>query len=211
MADKKINENSKKIDEQAEKLEKDLKKLEETLIQIGLRIAKRGEGALFVVGSAEYKPLVGQNVPNFKAISNPKLLESLALMDGAVVITREGIMEAYGVMIKSKSTMRNFGTRHSAALSASKGENIVVLVSEEDKKVKILKNGKMVMQFDSLQKGVEESVSNAVNLLESIGAGTLGAVGAGILVPSLGVTLLPGIIVFGSAYYLGKMLTKRFY
>ena len=38
--------------------EKKLKKIEETLIQIGLRIAKRGEGALFVVGDVKYKPLV---------------------------------------------------------------------------------------------------------------------------------------------------------
>ena len=62
----------------------------------------------------------------------PKLLESLALMDGAVIIGRNGKMKAYGAMIKSTKTIRNFGTRHSAAISASEGENIVVVVSEED-------------------------------------------------------------------------------
>ena len=188
-----------------------LKRIEEIIVEVCLKIAKRGEGALFVVGEAEYKPLVEQNVPSFKIIENPKLLESLALMDGAVVIDKKGFVKAYGVMIKSTSTLRNFGTRHSAAISASKiNGNTAIIVSEEDKKVKILKNGKMIMQIDALQKKVEKSVPQAVNFLESIGAGTLGAIGTGILVPSLGITFLPGVIVFGSAYYLGKFLTKRF-
>ncbi|MDD5193012.1 MAG: DNA integrity scanning protein DisA nucleotide-binding domain protein [Candidatus Nanoarchaeia archaeon] len=189
--------------------EKKLKKIEETLIQVGLRIAKRGEGALFVVGDAKYKPLVKQSVPPFEITKNPKLLESLALIDGAVIVDKNGIMKAYGVMIKSTRTFKNFGTRHSAGLSAAKGDNLVVLISEEDKKIRILRNGKMVMQIDALQKNVEESVPYAVELLESIGAGTIGAIGTSLLLPALGITLLPGIIVFGSAYYLGKMLTKK--
>src|SRR3989338_2470399 len=148
---------------------KKMKELEEFLIHIGLKIAKRGEGALFVVGNVRYKPLVDQTVPQFKVLDNPKLLESLAIMDGAVIINKKGRMKAYGVMIKSTKTFRNFGTRHSAAISASKAGNLVVIVSEEDKKVKILRDGRMVMQIDSLQKNVEKSVSQAVKLLESIG------------------------------------------
>ena len=68
------------------KKEKKLKELEETLVQVGLRIAKRGEGALFVVGDVKYKKLVNQSIPPFKVRDNPKLLESLALIDGAVII-----------------------------------------------------------------------------------------------------------------------------
>ena len=187
---------------------KELKKLEETLIQVGLRIAKRGEGALFVVGKAEYRPLVNQNVPPFKAIENPKLLESLALMDGAVIINDRGLVEAYGVMIKSKKTFKNFGTRHSAGLTASKN-NLVVLISEEDRKIRILQNEKLIMQIDALQKNVEKSVSSAVNVLESVGVGTLGTIGAGLLVPTLGLALVPGVILFGSAYFIGKVLHDR--
>ncbi len=187
-----------------------MKKIEETLLQVGLRIAKRGEGALFVVGKVEYTPLIDQSVPKFNANENPKLLESLALMDGAVILDKSGNVNAYGVMIKSTTTLKNFGTRHSAALSAAKSDNLVVIVSEEDKKVRIMKSGKIVMQLDALEKDVEKSVSSAVDLLESVGAGTLGTVGAGLLVPALGIALLPGIVVFGSAYYLGKLLTKKF-
>ena len=189
--------------------EKKYKKLEEVLIQVGLRIAKRGEGALFVIGDVEYKPLVDQKVPPFNVIENPKLLESLALMDGAVIINKNGMMKAYGVMIKAKKTFKNFGTRHSAGLSASIKGNIVFVISEEDRKIRILKEGKMVMQIDALQKNVEKSVSNAAGILESIGIGTIGTIGTGLLAPSLGIALLPGVILFGSAYYLLKYLSKE--
>ena len=187
-----------------------LKKLEEALIQVGLRIAKRGEGALFVIGEVDFKPLVNQSVPRFKVISNPKLLESLALMDGAVIIDRQGFMRAYGVMIKSKKTLKNFGTRHSAALRAAKGENVVFIVSEEDRKIRILKQGKVVMQIDALQKNIEKNVSGAVRVLESIGAGTIGSIGTSVLVPTLGIAFFPGVVLFGSAYYLAKFLSKKF-
>ncbi|MEK6855436.1 MAG: DNA integrity scanning protein DisA nucleotide-binding domain protein [Nanoarchaeota archaeon] len=186
-----------------------LKVIEETLMQVGLRIAKRGEGALFVVGKVDYKPLVEQTVPPFKVSENKKLLESLALIDGAVIIDKEGILRAYGVMIKSTKTFKDFGTRHSAALSASKGDNLVILVSEEDKKIRILKKGKMVMQIDALQKDVEKSVPQAINVLESVGAGTIGAIGTSLLVPGLGLAFVPGIVVFGSAYYLTKIISKK--
>jgi len=189
--------------------DKNFKKLEEVLIQVGLRIAKRGEGALFVVGEVEYSPLINQSVPPFKAIDNPKLLESLALMDGAVIIDKKGFVSAYAVRIKSTKIFKNFGTRHSAGLSAAKGDNLVVLVSEEDKKIRILKKGKMIMQIDALQKNVEGNVSEAVKILESIGAGTVGTVGASLLFPPLGVAILPGILFFGSAYYIGKLIKKK--
>jgi DNA integrity scanning protein DisA with diadenylate cyclase activity len=186
-----------------------LKKLEETLIQVGLRIAKRGEGALFVVGEVEYKPMVNQSIPPFKAIENPKLLESLALMDGAVIINKNGFVSAYGARIKSTKVFKNFGTRHSAALSAAKGDNIVVIISEEDKKVKILKKGKMIIQIDALQKNVEQNIPYAVRIFEGVGAGTIGAIGTSLLIPTLGISLVPGIILFGSAYYLGKLIKGK--
>ena len=197
----------KKTEHKKNKNEK--KKIEELDIDVGLKIAKRGEGALFVVGNIEYKPLVEQEVPPFNAFKNPKLLESLAIMDGAVILDQKGIVKAYGAMVKSNKIFKNFGTRHSAAISASKNGNIVVIISEEDKKIRILKNGKVVMQVDALQKDIEKDVSKAVELLESVGAGTVGAVGAGILAPGLGIALLPGIMIFGSAYYLAKLLRKK--
>lgn len=179
-------------------------------MQVALRIAKRGEGALLVVGEVDYKPLVNQSVPPFKAIENPKLLESLAIIDGAVIIDKEGFVKAYGAMIKNTKVFKHYGTRHSAALSASKGDNFVVVISEEDRKVKILQRGKMIMQLDALQKDVEKTIPQAVDVLESVGAGTIGVIGTSLLLPGLGLTLLPGLVVFGSAYYLTKTLRRYF-
>ena len=87
--------------------------------------------------------------------------------------------------------------------------NLVIIISEEDKKIRILKNGKMVMQIDALQKNVEESVSASADVLESVGAGTIGAIGTALLAPAIGLTLLPGVIIFGSAYYLSKLLRRK--
>jgi hypothetical protein len=131
-------------------------------------------------------------------------------MDGAIIIDKKGFMSAYGVRIKSTKTFKNFGTRHSAGLSAAIKDNVVVLISEEDKKIRIMKKGKLVMQIDALQKDVEKSVPVAVKILESVGAGTLGAIGTTLLIPALGVSLLPGILVFGSVYYLTKLIGKKF-
>ena len=69
--------------------------------------------------------------------------------------------------------------------------------------------GKMIMQLDALEKNVEKDISEAVHVLESVGAGALGAIGTSLLVPGLGIALLPGIVFFGSAYYLGKLLHGR--
>ena len=186
------------------------RKLEEILIEVGLRIAKRGEGAIFVVGSVDYKTMIDQTVPKFRVIDNPKLLESLALIDGAVIIDERGYVIAYGAKIKPSKIIKNYGTRHAAAFAASRNGNLVVLVSEEDMKVKILKNGKMVMQIDPLEKNVEKSIPVAVRLLEYVGAGAIGAIGTSLLVPALGISLVPGILVFGSAYYIGKLVNKKF-
>jgi DNA integrity scanning protein DisA with diadenylate cyclase activity len=182
-----------------------IKELEEYLIKVGLRIANRKEGALFVVGKTKYSPLIDQTFPSFEAKKNPKLLESLALIDGAVILNKKGFVEAYGVLIKTKSAYKNFGTRHSAAMTASQDEdNFVLLISEEDKKLRIFKGGKMIMQIDPEQKNVEKSISPATTILESIGVGTVGTIGVGILAPTLGITLLPGVVVFGAAHYFGK-------
>ena len=187
------------------------KELQELLIQVGLKIAKRREGALFVVGDVKHTPLVEQSVHPFNVLNNPKLLESLALMDGAVILDENGKMISYGALILGrKKVFKNFGTRHSAALSSSKNENLAVLVSEEDRKLRIFRNGKMIMQIDPSAKDIEKSVSEAINVLESVGAGTLGALGTSLLVPALGIYLVPGIVVFGSVYYFGKSIHKRF-
>ncbi len=190
------------------------RKLEEKLIQIAIKLARKGEGALFVIVLGKkpaFKTLVKQNVKPFNILhgKNEKLIESLATIDGSLIINREGKLLAYGAMIKNTTPFRGFGTRHAAALTASKNGNIVILSSEEERKVKIFKNGRYIMQLDALEKNIEKSVSSASKFLESIGAGFLGAVGAATLLPGLGITIIPGVIIFGGSYYAIKSILDK--
>ena len=179
--------------------------LNEEIIKVCFKIAKRSEGALIVIGDCDYKPLVEQVVTPFSIIENPKLLESLALMDGAVIIDKFGIMKAYGVMLKVNklSMLKNFGTRHQSGLSASMNEgNTAYVVSEEDNKVRIFREGKLILEIDGRQKNIEKNIPKIGTILETIGIGTIGSVGTTVLIPSLGLAIIPGVIIFGGAYYL---------
>ncbi|MBI2110741.1 DNA integrity scanning protein DisA nucleotide-binding domain protein [Candidatus Woesearchaeota archaeon] len=111
--------------------------------------------------------------------------------------------------MKNTKTFTGFGTRHAAAYTASLHDNTSILTSEEDKKIRVFKNGKLVMQLDPFAKNIERHTKEAVNILESIGAGSIATIGTSILAPTLGVTLIPGIVIFGSGYYLIKMLKKK--
>lgn len=189
------------------------KKIEEILIQTGIEIAKKGEGALFIVSDkCKYTKLLDQKIEKFSIFEKGarKLLLSIAMIDGAVVINTKGIVVQYGAKIVSKSTFRGYGTRHSAAYSASKTEDtIAILVSQEEKKVKIFKNGKVIVQIDALQKDVEKHIVKANSLLESIGVGTLSTIGVSALAPTLGIAIVPGIILFGAPYYLLKKYLNK--
>lgn len=182
------------------------RKIEEKLIYIAIKLARRGEGGLFVIVSGkkpEFKTLVEQNIKPFNVtqMKNEKLVESLAMIDGAVIINREGELTAYGAMIRNSVPFKGFGTRHAAALTASKNGNTSILSSEEERKVKIFKNGKYIMQLDALERGIEKEVPSISRFFESVGAGFLGTLGAATLIPGWGVTIIPGVIIFGGSYY----------
>ena len=194
---------------------KSSRKIEEKLIQIAIKLARRGEGGLFVIATGkkpEFRILVKQNIKPFNILQgkNDKLVESLATIDGCIIINREGGLIAYGAMIKSTTPFKGFGTRHAAALTASKNGNVSILSSEEERKVKIFKNGRYIMQLDALEKGIEKNVPNVNNFLESIGAGFLGTLGAATLLPGLGITIIPGVIIFGGSYYAIRSILDKF-
>ncbi len=183
-----------------------LKKIEDILIKTGIEIAKKDEGALFVISDkCKYTKLLKQKIEKFSIFEKgaQKLLVSIAMIDGAVVINQEGMVVQYGAKIESTSTFKGYGTRHSAAYSVSKTKDaLAILVSQEEKKIKIFKEGKVIVQIDALQKGVEKHVSKANEILESIGVGTLSTIGVSALAPTLGIAIVPGIILFGAPYYL---------
>ena len=188
------------------------KKIEELIIESCLKIARKGQGALIVFkGNPKYKMLIRQDFKPFNIADNPKLFEALAIIDGATIIDENGVITHYAAMIdveRLSNIIINFGTRHQGAMSASLQGATAFAVSEEDRKVRIFKNGKMIMQIDSLEKGVEGNISKAVGILESIGVGALSTLGVGAMGVA-GVTLIPGIIVFGGIYYIINLLKEK--
>jgi len=185
-------------------------KIEKLLIEIALKIAKQGKGCLFVIASnpVKYKLLFGKDIKPFNIFDNRRRLEILAFVDGAVIIDKDGNMVDYGAEIKITKIFKGFGTRHSAALSASLNNNTSILASEEDKKVRVFKNGKVLLQIDALERNIEKKVPEAVSLLESIGAGTVGTIMASVA-GIAGISLIPGIIIFGVPYYVLKRLLQE--
>jgi len=119
-------------------------------------------------------------------------------------------MVSYGVKLKSDKVFKGFGTRHSAALSvASNKDTTAYLISEEENKIKIFKNGKIIMQIDPLEKGVDKRISEGIDIIRSIGIGTVGSIGVAALVPTLGISLIPGILFFGSSHFILNLLNNK--
>lgn len=188
----------------------EIKDIEKAILDISMRICKRGEGAMFIIGDKleYYKFLVPQDIKQFNIIDNPKTVESLALQDGCIWISTDGTLKGYGIMITNLTPLLNKGTRHASAISSSKQGNRVFLVSEEERKIRVFEGGKIIMQIDPLEKGVEKRSSEITDLLESLGAGTLGVIGGSAL-GIVGIALMPGVIVFGGVYWMIKRLLNK--
>jgi DNA integrity scanning protein DisA with diadenylate cyclase activity len=184
--------------------------IEKTIIETCIKIGRRGEGSIIVLGEAKYNPMVEQKIIPFNVISNPKLLESLCLMDGAVILKLDGTMEAYGCKLKNGlDILKNFGTRHSAGMYASQTKGTTVfVVSEEDRKLRVFKEGKIIMEIDCLAKGIEKQSTEITKILESVGLGTMSVLGAGLIAPVFGFVIVSGVTVFvavtGVSYFIKK-------
>ncbi len=191
-----------------------LEKIQEKILKIAIEIVKDGKGALFIIGdNLKYEKMYEQKLSPFGIFDRgaEKVLKGLAVIDGAVIIDKKGNVKDYGVMIKKTGAVIGYGTRHAAALTGSMNNNISILCSEEERKVKIFKNKKFVMQIDALQKDIEKNVPKISTLLESLGAGFVGTIGAVTLAPTLGIALIPGVLIFGGSYFAIKKIIKRFW
>jgi len=189
-----------------------VKKIEEKVLEIAIELAKKGEGALFVIGDkVKYDSLIKQKLEKFNIFDSgaEKILKSIATIDGAIIIKKSGDVIGYGAMIKRSKPYTGYGTRHAAAVTASENGNTAIMSSEEERKVKIFRDGKFIMQMDALQKNIEKEIPKVASFLESIGAGLIGAVGVTALAPALGIALLPGVIIFGVGYYAFKELAAH--
>lgn len=201
----------------------DIKILEEEIINVCIKIAKRGEGAMFILGDnlTDFEFLVNQEIKRFNIIDNPKTTESLALQDGAVWIDTNGFIKGYAIAMTRIIPERNRGTRHASAVYASKNGNKVFLVSQEEKIIKIYYKSSLLMEINSLKEKIEYKTKEVVNILENMGIGGMATIATATASPALynsifglsqttplGLAILPGIVVFGSIGYIIRLLAK---
>ncbi len=198
-----------------------IKDIEEKVLKVAIEVVRKGEGALFCIGGiVDYDRLLKQKLDRFSVFDQgaEKVMLGLAVIDGAVVLDDKGFVTDYGAMVRNATPLVGFGTRHAAGLAASKTANTVILCSEEERKIKIFRKGKMVMQVDALEKNIEKKAPEIVSLLEgpevrslleSIGAGFISTIGVGALAPALGISLIPGVLIFGGSYFAIKKLLER--
>ena len=196
------------FDEEKTKVE-----IEKILIDIAIKVVKNGKGCILILKEKnfDYDLLVEQDIKPFDINLNLRRSQLLSEHDGAVIVDLNGNLINYAVHIKTdtKKSFMGFGTRHLSSHVASLPGNTVVLGSEEDRKVRIFKHGKIIMEIDPFAKNIEYKTKEAVNILESVGIGSVMAVGATVIVPTLGIAIIPGIIVFGSTHFLIKYLMGK--
>ena len=122
----------------------------------------RHVGTSFIVGDTEVvlaksrqlvlNPFQGHN-PDECKIQNPELKENIkefAQLDGAFVITGEGVVIAAGRYITVDASMthliKGLGTRHSSVAAITQATNAIgVVVSQSGGRIRVFKGGKIIM------------------------------------------------------------------
>jgi len=130
----------------------------DVILGVAKSISKSGQGGLVVV--AERSAIDGMyetHYPQFTTASPitekgmSTVLEKLATIDGAMIISPGGELIAYGARLLRSTTLPGFGTRHAAASGITEGipAATAVLISEESSWIKIFQNGAIVLEMDA--------------------------------------------------------------
>ncbi len=178
------------------------------VLNISKRLAKDKKGALFVIAdNGKIKDNYHPHYPQIKFAGNmltngmDSVIEKLATLDGAVILTPDGEIIAYGSRILKSETMLGFGTKHAAAkgITLSDDSFTAVLVSEENGWIKVFQKGDIVLETDAVD--IEPSTLDKVShfltnhdMALLAGAGIAAAAGVA----------APAILIVGGAYMVVK-------
>lgn len=171
----------------------------------------QAEGSLFVVETKKsyskyYKdPIVDIYKKNNKRLSvfserDKQTIRKLASLDGAVIIGPEGEMLHYGATLLYSQKMMGKGKRHAFALGTSKYVNnaVCILSSEEDKHIRMFKNGACVVEVDGHTK---LSVSRRQKIAEFLDLPlTKTLIASGIATSVLTLNPIPAIVMISGSY-----------
>ena len=130
----------------------------DVLLGVAKSISKSGQGGLIVIAErADVEGLYETHYPQFTS-SSPivekgmsVVLEKLATIDGAMIVSPRGELISYGARLLRSTTLPGFGTRHAAASGITEGvpAATAVLISEESSWIKIFQNGAIVLEMDA--------------------------------------------------------------
>jgi hypothetical protein len=121
------------------------------------------------------------------------IIKHLSTIDGATIIDKDGEMREFGVTLKNSSTFFGHGKRHAFALGTSRLKNIVcVLASEEDKHVKLFRDGVCIANVDSKEYTPAKLRQRIVDVLDTPLSKIL--IGAGIATSILTLNPIPAIV-----------------
>ena len=183
------------------------KEIEKEVIKACMDIALENveHGCLFVIDLNE-KPKHSYYTKVFKSLKgndgkplsvlreeDKYIIRHFAALDGAVVIDKAGEMLEFGVTLKNHLTFLGHGKRHAFALGTSKLPNVVcILTSEEDKHVRLLREGVCVADVDSRSYVPANLRHKVVEVLDTPLSKVL--IGAGIATSILTLNPIPAIV-----------------
>jgi hypothetical protein len=130
----------------------------DVILGVAKSISKSGEGGLIVIAERDtVDGLYETHYPQFTSASAITekgmnvVLEKLATIDGAMIITPQGELVAYGARLLRSTTLPGFGTRHAAAsgITESIPSATAVLISEESSWIKLFQAGNIVLEMDA--------------------------------------------------------------
>lgn len=183
------------------------------LLHVAKRVADEGGGTMLVVADAErVEPRLKTHFPQMRYDGTvlddgfDVVLARLAALDGAVAVTPEGRLIAYGARLTTHATLPGFGTRHAAAKGYSEHDPdaTVILTSEETGWTKVFQEGRVVLEIDPSD--VEPSVLRKLSrYVVSKDAAILAAAGISAATLGLGTAAL---LILGGSYVVVRGATE---
>ncbi len=180
-----------------------------TILNISKSLAKDKQGALVFL--ADRGKIAGNFLPHYPQVQfsgkitdkgMDAVIEKLATLDGAMIITPDGELVAYGSRILKSDTLLGHGTKHAAARGITLFDKTftAVLISEESGWIKVFQKGNIVLETDSID--IEPSTLEKVSQFLTNHDMALLA-GAGISVAA-GIVTAPTLLIVGGAYMMVK-------
>lgn len=191
----------------------DKHKVYEEVLHIAKQIARTKEGALFLLADEKklrntYDLLFPQLLTShsLKEQGMNKVIEKLATLDGAVLVSYTGNILAFGAKIKKSKPVPGYGTKHAAASGITEHikNSTAILVSEESNWIKVFQEGKIILEMDSEDnpKSLEDKV---ISFLSEGDTALLTA--GGISAAILGGAAVAPIMIVGGTYLAIKTAT----